>query len=1098
MSSKGPHPHFPVVPIQTVLSNPRSVFAEPALMQELGNAFNNANLVKIFIKRLIEISQIQKSKERSAQADVLFSENSAFLNEQIDYVLPLIHLHYLQRPIPYFQIHAQLSAMEMQVAVQKGLSHDQNDSQIKTMTNKLRDKYRESEEPLFNGLARVNAWHLMLSAPQCQPHRGEIIDYLCTDLCHGICSLTKRILEQKICSNNYYDLYCLMMEKIEWFDLYSEDYSAQKFQKLTEHTGDVSKSEAAWELTELLLSTYKNVIIFLMYFGHHDKAKVLSSRYLALLDKLNTSSTEDFKNNDLLQIKKEAEELTTLNDEVQMSPWREFLHNVDAFYKTTWCKPTPPVQNVVDDIFIKQCEGAIKILGEPASALTMKELNQFLSKLAFYKSLTPSQKTAKITSLMMRLCINTNVFLSKTPALAPCGSLRATLLALIKLMTDEISTDFKNLPKQVPPASAANLESVTTQLQALKLEPIAEPEDEKKAAENNDVEKAQQEKIDQEYAKREQEALQHSKQKQRKARKEAQHQLKAQKKQLVSAHETKLALLTKTLEQDNEALSKKLAQDNTAALAKLKLEQQAALDAMQSEHNKNVTQLKERQQKNLEMARAALEKEFSAKKTAAQKPQKDQYEKMQQQHRESLAALASKHEDEQAQQLNSQQEALEALRLDYEKQRKASVAAQQKALESLEQAKKSILEQQKAREKEQLAQAEHELQFIKQAHLSLIQKDKKALSGLKPIKTIEVNPLVSYILEDIAALDIECYAIGGFVRNRLLELPGAPFEDLDYILNCNVDALPAKIKRHFKLDFHDSRRLKLGNIDFWCEPWDNLQSALVKRDFTINTFIQDYHGNCYDPLGVKEDLTSPYLKLMGDMETRFSEDPSLIIRMVRIANQTGKSINPIEIPVLQKHAAKIKTLPFGKYLSNIVQLVSPVAGQNLYSIMQLGLLGEFFPMLPTQATTFDSYLAEFWFYKLEQYANQKTQIDGNHILSLFMLSPLLLKNPTPHNRKELLEICVNEFFDKFEGELSFEEKNKTLKCLESIILDKDKDQTGLLTEHSHFNAQYSHYAQAQPSAITRQFDRQRSQEQGRAPRQGYQPQKEVQRVIAKK
>src|SRR5204863_1074259 len=101
-----------------------------------------------------------------------------------------------------------------------------------------------------------------------------------------------------------------------------------------------------------------------------------------------------------------------------------------------------------------------------------------------------------------------------------------------------------------------------------------------------------------------------------------------------------------------------------------------------------------------------------------------------------------------------------------------------------------------------------------------------AIDGLKPIATINIAKEILYITKDLEEAGIEFYLIGGYVRNRLLGLPIMANEDFDFIVNCNPNALPAKLMRHCQQNTLESKHLTMGHIDFSCEPWSNLKETL--------------------------------------------------------------------------------------------------------------------------------------------------------------------------------------------------------------------------------------------------------------------------------
>lgn len=67
----------------------------------------------------------------------------------------------------------------------------------------------------------------------------------------------------------------------------------------------------------------------------------------------------------------------------------------------------------------------------------------------------------------------------------------------------------------------------------------------------------------------------------------------------------------------------------------------------------------------------------------------------------------------------------------------------------------------------------------------------------------------------------------------------------------------------------------------------SFEEEVHRRDFTVNAMGIDGAGVLHDPLGGWEDLRNNTLRLIGEKEVRFSEDPLRLLRLVRFQSTHG-------------------------------------------------------------------------------------------------------------------------------------------------------------------------------------------------------------------
>ncbi|MBQ6841138.1 MAG: hypothetical protein IJO63_03385 [Bacilli bacterium] len=160
-----------------------------------------------------------------------------------------------------------------------------------------------------------------------------------------------------------------------------------------------------------------------------------------------------------------------------------------------------------------------------------------------------------------------------------------------------------------------------------------------------------------------------------------------------------------------------------------------------------------------------------------------------------------------------------------------------------------------------------------------------------------MDKIIKNILKKIENEGYEAYIVGGFVRDLLL---GKPSYDVDICTN----ALPMNLKQIFGLTQNSNGyggfnlKIKKYNIDITTyrkekkynnrrpvevEYINNLFEDIKRRDFTINSFCMDKNGNIIDLLNAREDLNKKEVKIIGEADTKFEEDPLRMLRAIRFA-----------------------------------------------------------------------------------------------------------------------------------------------------------------------------------------------------------------------
>lgn len=147
------------------------------------------------------------------------------------------------------------------------------------------------------------------------------------------------------------------------------------------------------------------------------------------------------------------------------------------------------------------------------------------------------------------------------------------------------------------------------------------------------------------------------------------------------------------------------------------------------------------------------------------------------------------------------------------------------------------------------------------------------------------------------SLSVECYLVGGAVRDKLLGLEPC---ERDWLV---VGSTPEKMKaagykevgRDFPVYLHPQTHEEYalarterktgpgyGGFDVHASPSVTLEQDLKRRDLTINAMAKSKDGLLADPFGGKADLERRFLR---HVSPAFAEDPLRVLRVARFKAQ---------------------------------------------------------------------------------------------------------------------------------------------------------------------------------------------------------------------
>ena len=217
----------------------------------------------------------------------------------------------------------------------------------------------------------------------------------------------------------------------------------------------------------------------------------------------------------------------------------------------------------------------------------------------------------------------------------------------------------------------------------------------------------------------------------------------------------------------------------------------------------------------------------------------------------------------------------------------------------------------------------------------------------------------------------EAYLVGGGVRDLLL---GREPKDFDVA----TSARPEQVEEQFRNCRLIGRRFRLAHVRFGDEiievatfrasgAPDNSEEALLahgetgrilrdniygsvaedaeRRDFSVNALYYDIRDfSVQDFVGGLPDLKDGVLRLIGDPELRYREDPVRMLRAVRFAVKLGFKLHPATEAPIVRLGPLLADIPPARMFEEILKLFMYGFGEQAFEALRHhGLFAQLFP-----------------------------------------------------------------------------------------------------------------------------------------------------------
>ena len=222
------------------------------------------------------------------------------------------------------------------------------------------------------------------------------------------------------------------------------------------------------------------------------------------------------------------------------------------------------------------------------------------------------------------------------------------------------------------------------------------------------------------------------------------------------------------------------------------------------------------------------------------------------------------------------------------------------------------------------------------------------------------------VTDGLQAAGFQAFVVGGAVRDLLLNRQPKDFD-------VATDATPEEVKRVFRRARIIGRRFRLVHVMFGEETvevstfrraieaedaetdehgrilrdneFGDQQQDAARRDFTANALFYDpATQEIFDYHHGYEDIRANTLRMIGDPEVRYREDPVRMLRAVRLSAKLGMKLDPSTAAPISKMKALLSNVPEARLFDEMLKLL--LSGQALPCVKKLRAMELHHGMLP--------------------------------------------------------------------------------------------------------------------------------------------------------
>ena len=286
------------------------------------------------------------------------------------------------------------------------------------------------------------------------------------------------------------------------------------------------------------------------------------------------------------------------------------------------------------------------------------------------------------------------------------------------------------------------------------------------------------------------------------------------------------------------------------------------------------------------------------------------------------------------------------------------------------------------------------------------------------------------VVSKLQANNYEAYIVGGAIRDILLN--HSP-KDFDIATN----AKPEDIRKIFKYSRIIGRRFKLVHVIYNRETievstfrtaptekihmkngilkdneYGSMSEDIKRRDFTINALYYDpINKKLFDTFNGKSDVKKKIIKLIGDPQKRFTEDPIRLLRALRFSAKLDMNIHHNTLKHIEPSMNLLETIPHSRLFDEILKFFLTGHAKNSLKIFrEYNLTKKYLPSIDCLNSNFERFVCKALDNCDQRIASNK-HISPGFIFSVFLwqdVFKLWKNNETQYSHSSL---ALNDAID---------------------------------------------------------------------------------------
>ena len=234
------------------------------------------------------------------------------------------------------------------------------------------------------------------------------------------------------------------------------------------------------------------------------------------------------------------------------------------------------------------------------------------------------------------------------------------------------------------------------------------------------------------------------------------------------------------------------------------------------------------------------------------------------------------------------------------------------------------------------------------------------------------EPIFGQIAETADALELECYVVGGYVRDIFLQRPS---KDIDVVVVGSGIAMAEALGKRLGRGAHVSVFKNFGTAQVkYSDQKENIEIEFVgarkesyshdsrkpivedgslqddqnRRDFTINALAlclnKEHWGMLVDPFDGMNDLKKGIIRTPLDPDITFSDDPLRMMRAIRFATQLNFHIEKETFAAIERNRKRIEIISKERIIDELGKIIrSDIPSRGFILLDDCKLLPIIFP-----------------------------------------------------------------------------------------------------------------------------------------------------------